>query len=157
MRAIIPILALVFLAPPPLAAAQQIEARTLLSIRTANIRSAMGEMGYDTTATKYDASTEKLEDEQKRFTMFLGMCSAASCKMVQTRICLPADKASPDLANRWNNTQMFGRAVMQGKGVMCIDNTLYAIDGLASFAQLRSQVEGLLGMQAVAADFFAKG
>jgi hypothetical protein len=156
MRAIIILLAFALLAPPPAIAAQEAEARTLLSMRPANIKSALGELGFVVTVTTNPDGVIMMEEKQKHFTVLLGMCSATSCKLIQTKTCADSEKASPDVANRWNNTKMYGRAVMQGPGIICIDNVIYATDGLVSLAQLRSQAEGVMEIRVAMEDFFAK-
>jgi Putative bacterial sensory transduction regulator len=133
------------------------ELRTLLSARPANIMSALGDIGYALAARQSPDGNDMLEDTQQRFVIFLGQCSKSSCKLVQARVCFNSANASAKLANLWNSTQMFGRAAMQADGVMCIDNTLYAADGLVSISQLRSQIEAVIAMRPVAENFFAEG
>ena len=139
------------------ARADATEARTLLSARLPNIVSVMGDMGFTLNPHKGPDGTDMLEDSQQRFFLLLGLCETASCRLVQVRKCLAVAKASPEIANRWNSSQMFGRASTPSPGVMCIDATLHAADGLVSMAQLRSLAEGVIGASPVAERFFAEG
>lgn len=157
MRAIILFLALAFLAQLPAVASQAVEARTLVSIRAANIKSALGELGYNVELTKNPDGFDKLVDKQNRFEVFLGECAGSICKMLQTRHCFAEAKASAELANQWNNLKMFGRAAVPGAGMVCINDTAISEDGIVSFMQIRSQVNGVLSVLPSAVEFFAKG
>jgi hypothetical protein len=137
--------ALLAILPSRAIAGDPAELRTVLAVRPATIATALADMGHTVAAKPIGESVYAFEAEGGRFTVFLARCEAERCQMVQTRICMALPEASEARVARWNQTEMYLRASLQADGATCIDDTIYAPDRMITFAELRGQVEGVLG------------
>lgn len=140
---------------PPAHAQDAVEARTLLAMKPATIVSALGELGHQVRLVGGDPV--RIDAADTTYSLFLAQCDTSGCGLLQFRSCIAAPKASADLAERWNSTNMYGRASRQAPGLMCIDSTLYAADRRISLASLRSHIEGMRTLMPHAQEFFLKG
>ncbi len=143
----------------PAASAQDaIEARTLLAMKPATIVSALGELGYQVKLVGGGGDDPvRIDAADTTYTLFLAQCDTSGCRLLQFRSCIAAPKGTAELAERWNSTNIYGRASRQSPGLMCIDDTLYAADRRISLAMLRSHIEGMRAMLPHAQEFFLKG
>jgi len=140
---------------PPAHAQDAVEARTLLAMKPATIVSALGELGHQVRLVGGDPV--RIDAADTTYSLFLAQCDPNGCGLLQFRSCIAAPKGSADLAERWNSTNMYGRASRQAPGLMCIDSTLYAADRRISLASLRSHIEGMRRLMPHAQEFFLKG
>lgn len=145
-------------ATPPARAQDAVEARTLLAMKPATIVSALGELGHQVRLVdRGDGDPVRIDAADTTYSLFLAQCDTSGCRLLQFRSCIAAPKGSADLAERWNSTNIYGRASRQAPGLMCIDSTLYAADRRISLASLRSHIEGMRTLMPHAQEFFLKG